>query len=144
MKKILILNGPNLNLLGQREPEIYGTQTLRDVEDICHQAAHALDMKIDFRQSNHEGELIEWIQDAKGIFEGVIINAGAYTHTSIAILDALKYLDLPTIEVHLSDPKTRETFRHFSYIETMAAASITGKGPAGYTQAIEKLHKILG
>lgn len=144
MRKVLILNGPNLNLLGKREPEIYGTQSLRDIEDMCHEKAHQLGMKIDFRQSNHEGELVEWIQEAKGIYEGLIINAGAYTHTSIAIHDALKYLDVPVIEVHLSDPKSREEFRHFSYIELLAAAAITGKGPAGYIQAIEKLGEILG
>lgn len=143
MKKILILNGPNLNLLGKREPEIYGTQSLRDIEDMCHEKARQLGMKVDFRQSNHEGELVEWIQDAKDLCEGVIVNAAAYTHTSIAIHDALKYLGVPLIEVHLSNPKEREPFRHVSYIEPLAAAVIAGQGPEGYLQALEKLGEIL-
>ncbi len=144
MKKIIILNGPNLNLLGIREPEIYGTTTLRDLEDICHQKAYSLDMKIDFRQTNHEGELIEWVQEARGIFEGMILNAAGYTHTSVALHDALKIVDMPIIEVHLTNPKQREPFRHFSYVELVAVHSIAGKGPDGYTEAIDKLSEILG
>lgn len=139
MKKVLVLNGPNLNLLGEREPEIYGRETLRDIEDICYQAAHGQDIKVDFRQSNREGELIEWIQDARGLYDGIIINAAAYTHTSIAIHDALKFLQVPIVEVHLSNPKEREPFRHISYIEPLAAAVIVGKGAQGYAEAIEKL-----
>ncbi|MBK6896260.1 MAG: type II 3-dehydroquinate dehydratase [Alphaproteobacteria bacterium] len=144
MKKIIILNGPNLNLLGIREPEIYGTTTLRDLEDICHQKAYSLDMKIDFRQTNHEGELIEWVQEARGIFEGMILNAAGYTHTSVALHDALKIVDMPIIEVHLTNPKQREPFRHFSFVELAASHSIVGKGPDGYTEAIDKLSEILG
>ncbi|MBK9585987.1 MAG: type II 3-dehydroquinate dehydratase [Alphaproteobacteria bacterium] len=144
MKKIIILNGPNLNLLGIREPEIYGTTTLRDLEDICHQKAYSLDMKIDFRQTNHEGELIEWVQEARGIYAGMIINAAAFTHTSLALHDALKIVDMPIIEVHLTNPKEREPFRHFSYVELVAVHSIAGKGPDGYTEAIDKLAEILG
>ncbi len=141
--RILILNGPNLNMLGSREPEIYGDQTLDDIKGMCLEKAGALGQAIDFRQSNHEGELVGWIQEAKGAFEGVIINAAAYTHTSVAIHDALKLLDVPIIEVHLSDPKTREKFRHISYIEPIATEVIAGQGAKGYLQALEKLHEVL-
>lgn len=134
--RILILNGPNLNMLGTREPEIYGTQTLADIEALCRAEAKKRGHDIDFRQSNHEGELIEWIQQARGTFGGIIINAAAYTHTSIALHDALKMFGGPIVEVHLSDPKTREPFRHHSYIAPLAAAVITGKGAAGYTEAL--------
>lgn len=144
MKKILILNGPNLNMLGEREPEIYGTQTLADVETLCENKARALDFKIDFRQSNHEGELVEWIQQSiRDGFDGLIINAAAYTHTSIAIHDALKLLKIPVIEVHISDPKKREPFRRVSYIEPAAAAVIAGKGVEGYALALETANKLL-
>ncbi|MGH1403852.1 MAG: type II 3-dehydroquinate dehydratase [Alphaproteobacteria bacterium] len=143
MKKILILNGPNLNMLGLREPEIYGSQTLQDIEDLCFERAHHFDMKIDFRQSNHEGELVDWIQEARGVFDGMIINAAAYTHTSVAIHDALKLLDLPIIEVHISNPKEREAFRHFSYVEPAAAAVFAGHGAQSYNMAIEKLSEVL-
>lgn len=136
--KILILNGPNLNMLGQREPEIYGTQTLDDIKKMCEEATNS---KIDFRQSNHEGELVTWIQEAMGQTDAIIINAGAYTHTSVAIHDALKLHSCPIIEVHLSDPETREEFRHFSYITPLATQVIKGHGMAGYTQAIEILTK---
>lgn len=135
--KILILNGPNLNMLGQREPEIYGTQTLADIETLCRETASAHQTDIDFRQSNHEGELVTWIQDALGQVNGIIINAGAYTHTSIAIHDALKLHSCPIIEVHLSDPEKREEFRHLSYISPLAYDVIKGQGAAGYPQAIE-------
>lgn len=138
-KRILILNGPNLNMLGVREPEIYGAQTLRDIEKLCRAKAKALGLKITFLQSNHEGELVEWIQQARGAFDGIVINAAAYTHTSVAIHDALKIFGGPIIEVHLSDPKTREPFRHHSYIAPLAAAVIAGKGAAGYEEALEKL-----
>jgi 3-dehydroquinate dehydratase II len=143
MKKILILNGPNLNMLGTREPEIYGHQTLKDIEKLCAEKAKALDLKTDFRQSNHEGELIGWIQDAVKGVDGVIINAGAYTHTSVAIHDALKLLKVPVIEVHISNPKEREAFRHHSYIEPLAAAVIAGKGPEGYSEALEAINRLL-
>lgn len=141
MTKILILNGPNLNMLGQREPEIYGDQTLDDIQKLCEKSAKENNLDIDFRQSNHEGELVEWIQQAMGQIDGLIINAAAYTHTSIAIHDALKLLDCPVIEVHLSDPKSREEFRHHSYIEPLATGIIAGKGTDGYKQAIEILAK---
>lgn len=139
MKQILILNGPNLNMLGTREPEIYGHQTLQDIEDLCHACAKSYGAQITFRQSNHEGDLVDWIQQARGNVDGLIINAAAYTHTSVAIHDALKMLNIPVIEVHLSDPKSREGFRHHSYIEPLAAAVIAGHGAAGYEMAIKKL-----
>lgn len=143
MKKILILNGPNLNMLGQREPDIYGTQTLSDIETLCQDTAKTLEQDIDFRQSNHEGELVSWVQDTIGKFDGIIINAAAYTHTSVAIHDALKLTGLPIIEVHLSNPKDREPFRHFSYIEPLAHAVISGKGAEGYKEALEKMQDTL-
>ncbi len=140
-KKILILNGPNLNMLGQREPEIYGRQTLKDIETLCRQTGARLHMKIDFRQSNHEGELVTWIQKARGKIDGLIINAAAYTHTSVAIHDALKLLNVPIVEVHLSNPRERESFRHHSYIEPVAAICIAGLGAEGYVKSLEFLDK---
>lgn len=139
--RILILNGPNLNMLGVREPEIYGTATLADIEKLCRDKAAALGLKIDFRQSNHEGELVTWIQEARGKYGGLIINAAAYTHTSVAIHDALKLLEIPVVEVHISDPKKREPFRCHSYIEPLAAKVIAGQGADGYAQALEYLAK---
>ncbi len=137
MPSIFILNGPNLNMLGRREPEIYGTQTLHDIKAMCEKSAKSLSLEIDFRQSNHEGELVTWIQEA---FEksavGMIINAAGYTHTSIAIHDALKMLTVPVAEVHLSDPKTRESFRHVSFVEPVAGAVFAGQGADGYVEAI--------
>ena len=143
MKKILILNGPNLNMLGLREPEIYGDQTLQDIEEMCREHGAGLDFKVDFRQSNHEGELVDWIQDARDLFAGVIINAGAYTHTSLAIHDALRVLKMPVIEVHLSNPKEREPFRHFSYIEAVAEKGFAGHGAKGYIMALDYLRELL-
>ena len=137
-KTITILNGPNLNLLGTREPEIYGTTTLADIEKMCVEAAKKAGFAVDFKQSNHEGELIDWVQAAKDS-AGIIINAGGYTHTSVALHDALKAVKVPVIEVHLSDPKAREVFRHYSYIEAVAKKSIVGKGAQGYIEAIEAL-----
>ncbi len=136
---ILVLNGPNLNMLGQREPEIYGTQTLADIQALCEDKARSLGLSIDFRQSNHEGELVTWIQEALGKVKGIVINAGAYTHTSVALHDALKLHSVPIIEVHLSNPKEREAFRHQSYIEPLATAIFAGKGAQGYVLAIEAL-----
>lgn len=141
--KILILNGPNLNLLGTREPEIYGRETLADIEAMCAAKAKAMGAQADFRQSNHEGELVEWIQSAAQGVDGIIINAAAYTHTSVAIHDALKNLSIPIIEVHLSDPKSREEFRHISYIEPLAQSVVTGQGAQGYVLALEKLSEVL-
>lgn len=136
---VLILNGPNLNMLGRREPEIYGTQTLADIEALCEEKAHALGMIIDFRQSNHEGELVTWIQQEAERIRGLVINAAAYTHTSVAIHDALKLLQVPIIEVHLSDPARREAFRHTSYIAPLAAHGFAGHGAQGYVMALEAL-----
>lgn len=143
MAKILILNGPNLNMLGVREPEIYGRQTLADIKVLCEETATAQGLEIDFRQSNHEGELVSWIQQAAGVVDGLIVNAAAYTHTSIAIHDALKLLDVPIIEVHISDPKTREPFRHVSYIEPVACAVIAGRGAQGYAEALMAIKREL-
>lgn len=130
-------------MLGVREPDIYGDQTLSDIETLCVEQSNQMQWSIDFRQSNHEGELVDWIQGAVENYDGVIINAAAYTHTSVAIHDALKLLSCPIIEVHLSNPKEREEFRHFSYIEPVAAAVIAGQGALGYIQALEKLKDVL-
>jgi len=140
----MILNGPNLNMLGTREPDIYGHQTLDDIEEMCDSCARELGYSMTFRQSNHEGELVSWIQEAfLENYDAVIINGAAYTHTSVAIHDALKLLSCPVIEVHLSDPKTRESFRHFSYIESVAAHGFAGFGAKGYVLALEKLKELL-
>lgn len=141
MPKILILNGPNLNLLGTREPEIYGTETLDDIQTLCKKTAEENSVEIDFKQSNHEGILVDWIQETINKADGVIINAAAYTHTSVAIHDALKMLSCPIIEVHISDPDTREEFRHHSYITPLAQKVIKGQGAQGYVQAIEFIAK---
>ncbi len=139
MPTITILNGPNLNLLGTREPEIYGTTTLADIEAMCREAGKKHGFDVDFRQTNHEGVLIDWVQEAGRTSAGIIINAAGYTHTSVALYDALKAVKIPIIEVHISDPKTREAFRHHSYIEPVAARSICGQGAKGYVMAIEAL-----
>ena len=141
--KILVLNGPNLNLLGTREPQIYGTDSLADVKAITLARASELGLQIDFRQSNSESELIDWIQEAKGTADGIIINAGAYTHTSVAIPDALVAVELPVVEVHLSNLFKREVFRHHSYITPVAAGMITGFGAQGYPLALEALSSVL-
>jgi len=134
---IMILNGPNLNMLGSRQPEIYGSETLADIEERCRQRADALGADIDFRQSNIEGELVTWIQEARTGVEGLIINAAAYTHTSVALLDALKTCDMPIVEVHLSNIHQREEFRHTSYISRVADGMICGLGSLGYELALE-------
>lgn len=139
MSKIAILNGPNLNLLGSREPEIYGTTTLADIEAMCREAAAKHGFALDFKQTNHEGQLIDWVQEAGEEAAGIIINAAGYTHTSVALHDALKAVKIPVIEVHISDPKAREAFRHHSYIESVAKKSIVGQGAKGYVLAIEAL-----
>ena len=136
---ILILNGPNLNMLGKRDPKIYGSETLADIEDSCKTVAQTAGAIIDFRQSNHEGELVTWIQQALENFDAIIINGGAYTHTSVAIHDALELFSGPIVEVHISEPKERETFRHLSYIEPCASHRIAGCGAKGYTMALEWL-----
>ncbi len=143
MPLILILNGPNLNMLGKREPEIYGTQTLQDIQDLCEHVAASHQLEIDFRQSNHEGELVTWIQEALDKADGLIINAAAYTHTSVAIHDALKLLKCPIAEVHLSNPKERDDFRHHSYIEPVAKFHFAGHGAKSYEMAITALSAII-
>lgn len=143
MPRILVLSGPNLNMLGIREPEIYGHETLSDIHKMCEEKATALGFTIDCRQSNHEGDLVSWIQAGVGYINGLVINAAAYTHTSIAIHDALKLLSCPIIEVHISDPKKREPFRHFSYIEPLAAKVIAGHGAKGYGMALEALASLV-
>ncbi|OYV40117.1 MAG: type II 3-dehydroquinate dehydratase [Acidocella sp. 20-61-6] len=140
---ILVLNGPNLNLLGLREPEIYGTGTLDDLETLCAETAEGLGVAIDFRQSNIEGELISWVQEARGRAAGLIINPAGYSHTSIALMDALQTLDLPIIEVHLSNIHQREAFRHHSYVSRAADGVICGLGFAGYRLALIALSDLL-
>ena len=134
--RILVLNGPNLNRLGKREPDVYGSVTLDDIEQRTIARAAALGLEIDFRQSNTEGELVDWIQQADS-FAGIVINAGAYTHTSVAILDALRGAALPVVEVHLSNIYQREEYRHTSYISEIASGVICGLGAQGYELAIE-------
>jgi 3-dehydroquinate dehydratase-2 len=141
--KILVLNGPNLNLLGMREPAIYGRATLADIEAACRRRGAALNLEVEFRQSNHEGELVGWIQQAPGMYEALIVNVGAYTHTSIAILDALAAADLPVIEVHLSNIFRREAFRHRSYVSTVASGLVCGFGGFGYELALEGVAQLL-
>ena len=136
---ILILNGPNLNLLGIRQPEVYGRTTLTDIRDLCQAKAKTMGMALDFEQSNHEGKLIDLIHAARGTHHGIIINAGAYTHTSIAIMDALKSVGLPVIELHLSNIHARESYRHRSYIAPIAVGQICGFGAAGYTLALDAI-----
>ena len=136
---IYVLNGPNLNLLGTREPEVYGTETLEDLKQRCVRKAESLGLSVDFRQSNAEGELVDWIQEARTHASGLIVNAGAYSHTSIAMLDALLACEMPIIEVHLSNIFGREAFRHRSYISRAARGVICGLGGQGYELAIDAL-----
>ena len=142
-KPIFVLNGPNLNLLGVREHAIYGAETLADVGRRTQARAQALGLTVDFRQSNHEGELVDWIQEARESASGVILNAGALTHTSVAILDALNAAEKPVIEVHLSNIFRREEFRHHSYVSAAARGVICGFGAKGYELAIEAMANIL-
>src|SRR5450755_4996113 len=135
--KILFLNGPNLNLLGQREPEIYGHTTLADIEAKVRERAAELKVAIDFRQSNVEGELVDWIQQAKGQFDVIVINAAAYTHTSIALRDAIAASGVPTIEIHLSNVHAREEFRHTSLIAPVCQGQICGFGSKSYLLGLE-------
>jgi 3-dehydroquinate dehydratase-2 len=136
---ILVVNGPNLNMLGTREPEVYGRQTLADVDAMCRQHAECLGLIVTCRQSNHEGELVDWVQAARGAHDALIVNAGAYTHTSIALRDALLATELPVVEVHLSNLFRREAFRHQSYISDIAIGLISGFGAAGYRMALDAL-----
>ena len=139
--KILVLNGPNLNMLGIREPEIYGDRNYTALVSYIQEAAQELGCEVDVRQSNHEGVLVDWIQEAYGKFDGIVINPAAYTHTSVAILDALKAVALPAVEVHLSDVDSREAFRHISYPGMACIATYKGLGFQGYREAL--LHLIL-
>lgn len=136
---IYCLNGPNLNLLGEREPAIYGRATLADLEKLSQAAAASVGASLVFRQSNHEGELVDWIQEARRQADGLILNAGGYTHTSVAIHDALKVLTIPVVEVHLSNPGIREEFRHRSLVSPAASGVIAGFGSLGYRLAIDAI-----
>jgi 3-dehydroquinate dehydratase-2 len=144
MKTVFILNGPNLNLLGSREPQVYGSQTLDDVQALCERACVANGFALEFRQSNHEGVLVDWLHEAgklhaAGKLAGVILNAGAFTHTSVALLDAIKGTGVPLIELHISNVHAREAFRHHSYISPVAKAVMAGFGVNGYALAIAGL-----
>jgi 3-dehydroquinate dehydratase-2 len=136
---VFVLNGPNLNLLGVREPSTYGHDTLGDIEERCAARASGLGLEIDFRQTNHEGQLVDWIQEARESADGIILNAGALTHTSVAVLDALAAAELPVIEVHLSNIFRREGFRHHSYVSLAANGVICGLGALGYELALEAI-----
>jgi 3-dehydroquinate dehydratase II len=140
---IYVLNGPNLNLLGKREPEIYGSDTLADVEGRLADRARGHGYEVVFRQSNHEGQLIDWIQEARSAACGIIINPAAYTHTSVGLNDAVKAADVPVIEVHISNIHARESFRHHSYVSPVARAVVVGFGTLGYELALDGLVRIL-
>ncbi len=143
MPNILVLNGPNLNLLGTREPSVYGSATLADVEKACRETGDRHRLGIDFRQSNHEGVLIDWLHEAgaapAGSVAGIVLNAGALTHTSVALHDAIKAIDVPVVEVHVSNVHAREPFRHHSYLSPACAGIVVGFGIAGYSLAIDGL-----
>ncbi len=143
-KTIYILNGPNLNLLGKRQPEIYGSDTLDDVRSLCESTVKESGVTIDFRQSNHEGEIVDWIHEARQNAAAIIINPAAYTHTSVAILDALYAFEGPVIEVHLSNIHKREAFRHHSYVSARADAIIAGCGVEGYSLSVRRVLSLLG
>jgi len=142
-KTIYVLNGPNMNLLGTRQPEIYGRGSLADVEKSCRRRAGELGVGLEFRQSNHEGELIDWIQQARGKMAGIVINPAGYSHSSVALLDALVACELPVIEVHLSNIFKREAFRHHSFVSEAARGVICGLGPRGYLLALDALADII-
>lgn len=143
LKPIFVLNGPNLNLLGVREPHVYGTDTLDDLRRRCEARAKSHGLLCDFRQSNHEGQLVDWVQEARTTAAGIIINAAAYTHTSVALLDALNAAERPVIELHLSNIHRREAFRHHSYISAAATGMICGFGAAGYELAVDAMAALL-
>jgi len=143
-KPIYVLNGPTLNMLGTREPEIYGTQTLADVETMTAERATALGHSIDFRQSNSEGQLVDWVLEAREQACGVILNGAAYTHTSVALMDAISASELPVVEVHISNIFKREEFRHHSFVSPVSLGVICGLGPIGYVLAVEALATHLG
>ena len=140
---ILVLNGPNLNMLGTREPATYGYETLADVADLCERTAASHGLQIEFRQTNHEGELIDWIHQSRGHCGGIVINPAAWTHTSVAIRDALIAAELPVIEVHLSNVHKREEFRHHSFVSAVAVGVICGMGTHGYRLALEHFAHLL-
>ena len=137
MKKILVINGPNLNMLGVREPDIYGKQNFAALEEYIRASAKELGLSVSLFQSNHEGEIVDIIQSAYGLYDGIVINPAAYTHTSVAILDALKAVGIPTVEVHLSDINSREEFRKHSFVSMIAVKTICGLGFEGYRKALE-------
>lgn len=137
--KILVINGPNLNMLGIREPQIYGSQTYDDLCELIKLHCDGLGVSVEFYQSNHEGDLVDKIQQSYGNIDGIVINPGAYTHTSVALLDAVKSVGIPTVEVHISDPDTREDFRKTSYIRLACVKTIKGRGFKGYTDAVDFL-----
>ena len=143
MPTVFVLNGPNLNLLGVRDPSVYGHHTLADIEARCRVRAAALELQINFRQTNHEGQLVDWIQEARELADGIILNAGALTHTSVAVLDALSAVGLPVIEVHLSNIFRRERFRHHSYVSLAARGVICGLGAHGYELALEAVANLI-
>ena len=140
---VLILNGPNLNMLGVREPAIYGSQTLAEIEEACLERAATLGLAVDFRHTNSEAQLIDWVQEARESAHGIIINAAAYSHTSVALLDALTVSELPIVEVHLSNIHRREPFRHHSYVSRIARGVIVGLGGHGYELALEAMARLL-
>ena len=137
--KILVVNGPNLNLLGMREPAIYGHQTYAELEAFLAKTAKDLGVEVEVRQSNHEGAIVDWIQECRGTFDALVLNAAAYTHTSVAIHDAIKAVQVRTVEVHLSDPKTREDFRKVSFVESVAEKTCAGRGFESYADALRHL-----
>jgi len=143
-RTFLVLNGPNLNLLGTREPEIYGTDTLADVEARLKTSAEAMGVAIDFRQSNHEGVLVDWIQEGRGTVAGIVLNPAGFTHTSVAIMDAISACECPVVEVHISNIHKREAFRHHSYVSLVATGMICGLGIKGYELALEALADMTG
>jgi 3-dehydroquinate dehydratase-2 len=142
-RTLLVLNGPNLNLLGSREPATYGHETLADIQALCSRTGDALDLNIEFQQTNHEGQLIDWIHQARGRVAGIVINPAAWTHTSVAIRDALVASEVPVIEVHLSNVHKREEFRHHSFVSGIAVGVICGLGSNGYRMAIEHFAHLL-
>ncbi len=143
LREVHVLNGPNLNLLGRRDPSVYGTATLADVESLCAESAREVGLELVFRQSNHEGVLIDWIHEAFEAGAAVVGNFGAYTHTSIAIMDALAVVEAPVVEVHISDIHAREEFRHRSFVSLVADDAIIGQGVDGYAQAIRRVAALL-
>ena len=140
---VAVLNGPNLNLLGTRQPEVYGSATLDDVEALCAETAEQVGLAIDFRQTNGEGELITWVQECRGRAAGIVINPAGYSHTSIALMDALKAVGLPVVEVHISNIHRREDFRHHSYVSLAATGVIAGLGIRGYALALRAMAELL-